>query len=461
MAPGTSQVAAQLKEQLHHEHPDLILTTPEDERFDDARACFIVRSARPFAVARPQTAQHVQALIKFCIDHDVDFCIRGGGHDCAGRTQVPGALMIDMRGIDYVRVDDSRATARIGGGVLLGDLTKALGEQGLVTPCGTIATVGYTGWATLGGYGPFSSLYGMGVDQIVGAKLVNGTGTLVNANDEILRGIRGGGGIFGAIVELTIKVYPLQKGQILFSLIVYESSDLEDTVLSYTQGYEQIKANAELPAALSLQPMIVELPELGKAFALLAVWGRDDHEEGRRWFDKIAGLSHCLMNSPEPISLHKFVKNNEENLVTWLSYGRTYTTSVKRWTPQTAKVMAKYGKLIPGGGTAISVHTLRSPKPSKESVFGSRVDHLMVEIIAVSPDQMYEEKAAAWALAMQKELKETDPENMLEGSYISLLSDEETDLRKVYGEYYDVLLGLKRKFDPQNVFKHTIPNLPV
>lgn len=134
MAPGTPEVAAQLREHLQKIHPDLDLWTPEDADFDSARACFVVRPARPFAVARPQSAQHVQTLIKFCVDRDVDFCIRGGGHDCAGRTQVPGALMIDMRGIDYVRVDDGRETARIGGGVLLGDLTKVLGEQGLITP---------------------------------------------------------------------------------------------------------------------------------------------------------------------------------------------------------------------------------------------------------------------------------------------------------------------------------------
>lgn len=241
---------------------------------------------------------------------------------------------------------------------------------------------------------------------------------------------------------------------------MYESFDLEATVLSYTKGYEQLVAAGELPAALSLQPMVADLPGVGKALALLAVWGAADQDEGRRWFEKIGGLGNCIMNSPEPKTVHKFVMDNE-SVVTWLSYGRTYTTSVKRYTPQTAKVLAKYGGLIPGGGTAISVHTLRSPKPSEESVFGLRVDHLMIEIIAVSPDQMYEEKAAAWALAMQKELKETDPENILEASYISLLGDEDTDLRKVYGGYYDVLLDLKRKYDPQNVFKYAVPKLPV
>ncbi len=71
--------------------------------------------------------------------------------------------------------------------------------------------MGYVGWATLGGYGPFSTSHGLGVDQIVAAKVVNAKGELVEADAELLQGIRGGGGIFGVIVELTIKVYPLKE----------------------------------------------------------------------------------------------------------------------------------------------------------------------------------------------------------------------------------------------------------
>ena len=41
---------------------------------------------------------------------------------------------------------------------------------------GTVASVGYTGWATLGGYGPLILHYGLGVDQIIGAKIVNSLG---------------------------------------------------------------------------------------------------------------------------------------------------------------------------------------------------------------------------------------------------------------------------------------------
>jgi FAD/FMN-containing dehydrogenase len=51
----------------------------------------------------------------------------------------------------------------------------------------------------------------MGVDQILGAKVVNCEGRLVEGDGKILQAIRGGGGTLGVIVEMTIKVYPLDK----------------------------------------------------------------------------------------------------------------------------------------------------------------------------------------------------------------------------------------------------------
>lgn len=56
-----------------------------------------------------------------------------------------------------------------------------------------------------------TSHYGLGVDQITGAKIVKARGEIQTADGELLVGIRGGGGSLGIIVELTIKVYPIDK----------------------------------------------------------------------------------------------------------------------------------------------------------------------------------------------------------------------------------------------------------
>ncbi|KAH8652359.1 hypothetical protein BX600DRAFT_472407 [Xylariales sp. PMI_506] len=439
------------------EHPTIRLITPDTADWDAVRKCFLIRPAVPSAITRPQSSDDVSALVRFCIANNVDFNIRTGGHDCDGRTQVAGALVIDMRDINYVHVDEGKATARVGGGVLLGGLAAALGEHGLITSSGTVASVGYVGWATLGGYGPLSTLYGPGVDQIVGAKLVNAKGDIVDASQELLKGIRGGGGAFGVIVELTIKVYPLKE--LLFSTIIYESSDLTATWSSYASGYNKLLEEDPLPPALQVQPFIMDVPNLGKSLGLIATWASPDHEEGRRWFDKLAALGTCIVNMAQAATLTKFVEDNEK-LMVYGAYGRSYTANLKALTPRSVEILAKYSASSPAGGM-ISLHGLRDPKPNADSVFGSRVNHHMVEIVVITPDPELVGQNTAWGAALAKELREGDPENVLDSVYISISGEGDATLENIYGEFYDELVELKRKYDPENVFKHAVPKIPL
>ncbi|KAI2464933.1 FAD-binding domain-containing protein [Annulohypoxylon bovei var. microspora] len=459
MAPNTAETLTVLEQHLTKNHPGIKLITPLSSNFEDVRACFVKRDDDvPIAIARPQTAADVQALVKHCVENDVDFVVRSGGHDCAGRSQVRGALTIDLRDINYVRVSEDEKTASVGGGIIFRDLAKELDARGLITPVGTVASVGYVGWATLGGYGPFSTSHGLGVDQIVGAKVVNAKGELVDAGDELLKGIRGGGGIFGIITELTIKVYPLKE--MLVSLLIFDSSDLKTAWTIYSEGYEKLAAEQPLPRALQLQLFGIELPNLGKNFAVGATWTAADHEEGKKWIDKIAALGPCLMNNPEPRTVSAYCAFNE-TLLTYGSYGRAYTLNIKKYTPKTAEVLAKYTSSIPGGGIALSLHMLRAPEPSEHSVFGSRVEHHMLELVTMTPVKELEIKGAEWGNGLMNELREADPENVMGSSYVSLMDNDDSDLKKIYGSHYDTLVALKNKYDPGNVFKYAVPRLSV
>ncbi|KAI1813753.1 FAD-binding domain-containing protein [Poronia punctata] len=458
MASDPSAAIAALEQHLAGQQPPLPLIKPSNADFEATRLCYVRRDTVPSAIARPQNAEHVQALVRYCTEKGVDFVVRGGGHDCAGRSQVHDALSIDMRDIKHVHVSEDKKTAAVGGGILFRDLAKELDARGLVTPMGSVASVGYVGWATLGGYGPFSTSHGLGVDQIVGAKVVNAKGELVEAGEELLQGIRGGGGIFGVIVELTIKVYPLKE--LLVSLLVFDSSDLKATWTSYAEGYEKLVAEQPLPRALQLQMFGIELPGLGKVMAVGATWADADHEEGKRWINKIAALGKCLLNNPEPQSVSKYIAFNESLLV-YGSYGRCYTLNLGKKTQRTAEVLAKFTESIPGGAVAVSVHALRAPAPSEEAVFGARVEHIMLELVCTTPVAEIAPKAADLARATIQELKETDAENVLESSYVSLLGEEDSDYRKIYGSHYDKLVQLKKKYDPDNVFKYAVPQLSV
>ncbi|KAF4449029.1 6-hydroxy-D-nicotine oxidase [Fusarium austroafricanum] len=117
-----------------NDHPEIKFTLPGDADWADINKCYIKTTSHPSIVARPQEASHVQELVRFCVSQNDDFVVRSGGHDCAGRSQVNGALTVDMRDIQYVILSDDKTTAKVGGGILIRELTKALDQQGLVTP---------------------------------------------------------------------------------------------------------------------------------------------------------------------------------------------------------------------------------------------------------------------------------------------------------------------------------------
>ena len=164
----------------------------------------------PLAVVRPQTAEHVATLVSYCTSNGIKFTVRVGGNNIYGLSRAQDALMIDLRDISYSKVDESRTSVSVGGGILLTKLIKDLANQGLVTPTGTIGYLGLVGWSIFGGYGALALKYGLGLDNILEAKIVNAKGEVVVADVDLLKGIRGAGGALGVIVELTVKVYPLK-----------------------------------------------------------------------------------------------------------------------------------------------------------------------------------------------------------------------------------------------------------
>ncbi len=190
--------------------PGLTVLTPSSPSYAAVRETFIINNATiPLAIARPQNATQVAEIVRYAVGHGIPITVRAGGHELFGRSVVTGALAIDLRDIKYVNVLPGQSLAQIGGGAITADYADALAQYGLVTPFSTVTSLGF-GWNTIGGYSLFSGHYGLGVDQIVAAKVVNWAGEIVEADADMLFGIRGAQGNFGVIVELTVKVYPLK-----------------------------------------------------------------------------------------------------------------------------------------------------------------------------------------------------------------------------------------------------------
>lgn len=192
--------------------------TPENGiAFDDIQLSHtgLHKSSQPAVITLPETASQVAAIVKQCITSGQEFIVRGRGHDCHGRYSASGVVSIDLRKLNSVTISSDKTTATIGGGTQALQYLSVLEKHGLYAPSGVCGEIGYTGWCIVGGLGPLSTPYGIGSDQIVRATVVNARGDLVEADARLLKGLRGGGGCLAVIVELVVKVYPIQEASVL------------------------------------------------------------------------------------------------------------------------------------------------------------------------------------------------------------------------------------------------------
>lgn len=181
-----------------------------------------------------------------------------------------------MRDIKYCHVDDCQSSAKVGGGILAGTLVEALSTALVVTASGMVHFIGYFGWAAYGGYGPFSHNFGYGFEQIFGEKVVNWKGEILDASHELLKGIRGAGGSFGIVVEITIAVRPLTK--VLTGFMLYDTNEVEATVTSYCRGIQELRT-AQWPGQLSVAPIFLCTPD-GLKLLSHFMWSDDNESIG-------------------------------------------------------------------------------------------------------------------------------------------------------------------------------------
>src|SRR5687768_13785031 len=179
------------------------------------------RQGLPLAVALPQDAAQVQAIVRACRSHRVPIVARGRGTNTTGAS-VPGddALVVSFERM--ARVLDIRPGDRVAvvePGLLNGDLQAALAPHALFWPpdptSAMYCTVG--GNLACGAGGPRAVKYGATRDNVLALKAVTGTGELVSFGAATTKGasgydlsrlLIGSEGTLALIVEATLRLTP-------------------------------------------------------------------------------------------------------------------------------------------------------------------------------------------------------------------------------------------------------------
>ena len=189
------------------------------------------RADEPRLVVPCANDQDVAAAIRLAREQELPLGVRGGGCHPAG----PGTgAVLDLRALCRVTVDPARQTVEVGGGASWAAVAAVtagtgLGVAGLPEPA-----VGVAGSTLDGGFGDLRRAYGLVCDDLVGADVVLADGRRVTTSGdecpELLWGLRGGGGNFGAVTALRFRLRPvpssLLAGTVWFAAPVGDATRL-------------------------------------------------------------------------------------------------------------------------------------------------------------------------------------------------------------------------------------------
>ncbi|KAL6857305.1 major facilitator superfamily domain-containing protein [Trichoderma novae-zelandiae] len=424
---------------LYDEFPHIIYTKSDPVYETISPAFNLTISTQPLVVIRPLNESHVQATVKIVRTTGIPLGIRAGGSEMSARNYkgVEKGVIIDMRSMCSVTVSEDRASAMIGGGTIGGDLAVALSKQGLFTPIGWHPRLGYAGWSLAGGYGLYSSSYGLGVDHILGARLVLADGSVVDVDKhnhpDLFWALRGAGnGIWGVVTQLTIKIYPAPT--LLIGTLKIQKENWPAVLDRWTHEIEPTLPQ-EIAGELYFRNPTLNKPEMIIFFAWCAKQG-DDLKKGWEYFDMMKSLPGAV------------VQRISECLTS-----RVAKVITRNWTNANMYM----------GIPCHFIHGMAT-RPDPSACFPLRFRHRVFAISSRHAELLprTEEKDALVAetcARVVEELKATG-DVYVGAAYENLIPPIDTDLEATFGrETLEKLRVLKKKYDPDNFFSRGYPVL--
>ncbi len=246
---------------------------PGDPEWDRARTPWAVHvDQTPLAVVEVADAEDVRRAVRWAVKHGYQVTAQPVGH---GATEsFDGVLLLRTRALNGISIDLAAQTATVGAGVKAGELLDALQGTGLTFLAGSNPDPSVVGLTITGGMSWFGRAYGLGANAIVAVELVDGLGRVRDVNratdPDLFWAVRGGGGDFGIITALQIRLFPapeLQGGRLLWPV---------EQMPAVLRAFREVTANAPEHVTLWYHtyqfPPFPELPEpiRGRSFASVA-----------------------------------------------------------------------------------------------------------------------------------------------------------------------------------------------
>ena len=435
------------------------LVRPGDAGYDEARSVWNgMIDVRPVAIAQCESAADVGAAIAWGRAAGLEIAVRGGGHNVAGLATVDGGLVIDLSAMRSVTVDPETRLVTVGGGAELGDLDAATQEHGLAVPAGVVSETGVAGLTLSGGMGWLRRAHGLTCDNLVAVELVTADGEIVRADDtsdpDLMWGLRGGGGNFGVVTEFTFRAHPIGP-EVAFVFALYPIADSRAAF----EAHERIAAKDDRISPLfvlghvpPLEDFPVEIHEQPFAAVLALYAGPAD--EGERVLAPLREIGPLMFDMSDRMQYVDVQKIYDPDYPAGHRYywkstntGRLPGEAIDRLVERMLAAPSKHATIDVwlGGGAVAEV-------ADDATAFSGRTVPYVVNPEANWEHEADDEANVAWARGVLDAIEEWSGDGLYL-NFPGFLEEGQEVARAGHGSNYERLSELKRRFDPENVFR--------
>lgn len=432
--------------------------TPSSPNYDEARSIWnAMIDKRPSLIARCTNTADIVRAVQFAKSHNLLVAVRGGGHNIAGNATCDGGMVIDLSHMQAVHVDPAARTATAEPGVTLGVFDAATQAHGLATPVGINSTTGIAGLTLGGGFGWISRKYGLTIDNLISAEVVTANGEVVTAseteNSDLFWGIRGGGGNFGVISKFTYRLHPVGP-EVCSGLIVHPIADAKKLLAFYREFSKTQPDEVTVWVVLRKAPPLPFLPEEwhGKEILAFACVCAGDMAAGEAALKPLRDFGNPIADVIGP---HRFV-GFQQALDPLLTPGaRNYWKSndFNELSDGLIDVLIDSAGRLPDPQSEIAIAQMggaTSRVAADATAYRDRNVKFIMNVHGRWADPGKDAECVAWA----RGLCDATTPYATGGVYVNFLTAEEGGrVKQAYGNSYDKLVALKRKYDPTNLFR--------
>jgi hypothetical protein len=426
------------------------LLQPADPGYDTARKIDNAMIDRhPALIARCAGVGDVLGAVRFARQRDVLVSVRAGGHNVAGNAVCDDGLVIDVSPMKGIRVDPHARTVQAQAGVTWGELDAEAQAFGMATTGGVISTTGIAGLTLGGGVGWLNGRFGLACDNLISADVVTADGQFLRASEQdhadLFWGLRGGGGNFGIVTSFEYRLHPL--GPMLLSGPVFHPAARARDVLRF---YREFSAGE--PDELTTYAGLLTGPDGAPLVGIVPCYaGPPDQGEklverlrkfGPPAVDMIGAMPYVavqrMFNDAFPPGRYNYWKSSLAPEITDQLIDTAVEHMARVPSPHSALMLEHY-------------HGAYSRPAPTTTAYSHRRPTYDLVIIANWTDPAHNERNIAWA----RELFAAAQSQVSQAAYVNFLDrDDGADrVRAAYGENYDRLVALKRKYDPTNFFR--------